>query len=78
MLERAEADLRNADHFVGRVRTTIRRSGVSTASEYAMREAYSMQAAASGTPHLICTTFVTNLILSGNCNTGQTLDVQLD
>ena len=78
MLERAKADLRNADHFMGCVHTTIRQSGVSTALEYAMREAYSMQATASGTPHLIRTTFVTNLILSGNCNTGQTLDVQLD
>ena len=45
------------------------------ALEYAMREAYLMQAAATGTHHLIRTTFVTNLILPGNCNTGQTLDV---
>ena len=45
MLERAETDLRNADCLVGHVRTTIRRSGVSTASqEYMMREDHSVEA----------------------------------
>lgn len=80
MLERAETDLRNADRLVGHVRTTIRRSGVSTASqEYAMREDHSLRAAISGKSHLIYTTSITNSLFPGHCNAGhQTLDVQLD
>jgi len=51
MLEKAQDELRSADRFVGHVRATIRRSGVTTACEYAMREDYS-SAAISGEPHL--------------------------
>lgn len=51
MLEKAQDELRAADRFVGHVRATIRRSGVTTAFEYAMREDYS-SAGISGEPRL--------------------------
>lgn len=40
-LERAQDDVRAADRFVGQVRFSIRKSGQSAASEYALREAHS-------------------------------------
>jgi len=48
MLEKAQDKLRTADRFVGKVRTTIRQSGVTAAFEHAMREDYSLHAGASG------------------------------
>ena len=42
MLEKAQGALRTADWFVGKVRTTIRQSGVMAAFEHAMREDYSL------------------------------------
>ena len=36
MLEKAQDELRTADRFVGKVRTTIRQSGVTAAFEHAM------------------------------------------
>ena len=51
MLEKAQDELRAADRFVGQVRTTIRRSGITMAFEYAMREDHS-SVAISGEVHL--------------------------
>ena len=57
MLEKAQDELRTADRFVGKVRTTIRQSGVTAAFEHAMREDYSLRhAGASGKSHLSHTT----------------------
>ena len=57
MLEKAQDKLRTADRFVGKVRTTIRQSGVTAAFEHAMREDYSLRhARASGKSHLSHTT----------------------
>jgi len=51
MLEKAQDALRTADRFVGKVRTTIRHSGVTVAFEHAMREDYSLHTGASGKIH---------------------------
>ena len=48
VLEKAEEELRTADQFVGYVRARIRQSGITTASEYAMREDYSFHTTFSG------------------------------
>ena len=56
MLEKAQGVLCTVDRFVGKVRTTIRQSGVTAAFEHAMREDYSLYTGISGKIHSSQTT----------------------